>query len=159
MPEYANDSAVLLNDITDPVLKARVELYIKEREEAADRLEANNTRLLDENKAAKRGTPDQFGPERINRSDARNAQKYQQAKARAEKRGVKLEIIDDSVAERTPVTDAIRFVHDETYYASHAHVRALGPTALNKEAVGKRIVMFDAVEDLPADARAAMPAS
>ena len=159
MPEYANHSAVLLNDITDPVMKARVELYLKEREEAADRLEANNTRLLDENKAAKRGTPDQFGPERINRSDASNAMLYQQAKARAEKRGVKLEIIDDSVAERTRVTKPLRFVHDETYYASHAHVRAIGPTALNREAAGKRVVIFDAVEDLPADAQAAMPAS
>ena len=57
MPQYANDKANLLADITDPVMKARVELYLNEREEAADALEANNEKLLNENKAAKRNAP------------------------------------------------------------------------------------------------------
>ena len=158
MPEYVHNKQHLLDDISDPVLKARVELYLNEREQTADRLETNNARLLDENKAAKRAAPDDLAPERINRSDARDASKYQAAKRRADKRGVKLEILDDTQAEHTPVTAAVRFVHDDTYYASHAHVRALGPSALNREAAGREVVMFGALEDLPPDARAAVPA-
>ena len=148
----------LLAQVTDPVLREMMRLHIADKDKSIGKLEKNNEKLLGEKKALEAGRPDpdDLSPVRLTRSEAQDHAKYRAAKEQAAKRGVTVEIVDDSHVQRTLV-GAVRFVHDDIYYASHEHVRASGPSSLKREANGRRIVMFEAAEDLPAAARAAMP--
>lgn len=146
----------LLNDISDPTIRSRVELAIADEQESVSKLTKNNARLLDENRSIKEqySVPDRVT---ITRDDAHNYRKYQAAKARAEKAGVKLEIIDDSPDAKAALP-AKHFGTDDTFYVTNTFARDNAGMRLAKLAKGRDIVYVNeySLESQPAEVQAAL---